>query len=889
MKLLASLRSLVSNLFRRSQVNAEMEEELRSHIQHRADDLERSGVNRVEAERRARIEFGGYAKYQEESHKAMGGNFFETAMQDVRVSLRTLLRTPNFTIVAVLTLALGIGANAVVFAVMNALILRPLDLPGSQNLFMIERAQGSEDGVPFQSYPDYRDLRDRNQSLDGLMAYDIGPAALDMGGNPSRVWLYETSGNYFDVLGVQPYLGRFFHGSDEHGPNSAPYIVLSYGYWQTHFNRDTSVPGRIVQLNKHPFTILGVAPPKFRGSELYFSPAFWVPMVNTEQVSGDTDLEDRGNRGIWLVGRLKPGVTSAQATADLNAIGASLGKAYPKEDGQSTFSLVRPGLLGNMLGRPVRAFVTGLMLLAGLILLAACANLGSLFAARAADRSKETALRLALGSSRRRVLRQMLTEAVLVSITGGFAGVLASIFLLRWLSAWQPLNDMPMNVPVNPDAKVYAVALLLALVSGFLFGIIPVRQVLQANPYQIVKAGSAIAAGRRFTARDILLVVQIAVCAVLVTASLVAVRGMVRSLHSNFGFRPQGAVIATTDLDMAGYSGDRVPAMQRRMLETLEKLPGVTAVGMVDRLPLSMEWSDQSIFKEDATDLSLSHEAMEAGVQAISPGYLHAAGTALLAGRDFTWHDDGKEPLVALVNPEFARRLFGSETAAIGRHFKKMDGVRIIRIEIVGIVEDGKYKTITEAPEPAVFRPILQAPSSSMWLVARSNEDPQQLAPAMREALRSLDESVPLNIKTWERQLDSALFASRVATVSLGVLGGLGAMLAVTGLFGMASYSVSKRLRELGIRIALGAQRKEVLGSALGRVFRLLAAGSAAGLILGLAATKVLSLIVYQATPWDPLVLFGVVATMLFLGLLAAWIPARRALAADPLMLLREE
>jgi macrolide transport system ATP-binding/permease protein len=886
MKLIDSIRFRMAALFRPSKVNAELEEELRSHIQHRADDLERSGMPRAQAERRARIEFGGREKYKEECHEALGGNFFETLLQDVRISFRTLLKSPNFTGVAVLTLALGIGANAIVFSVLNALILRPLNLPGARDLYMIERGQGSEDSSPMQSYPDYRDLRDRNRSLQGLVAYDIDTAALDTGGNPSPVWLYEASGNYFDVLGVQPYLGRFFHSSDEHGPNSAPYIVLSYGYWQSHFNSDTGVPGRVVQLNKHPYTILGVAPPQFRGSELYFSPAFWVPMVNTEQVAGASDLEDRASRGIWLVGRLKPGVTPAQAASDLNSIAATLAKTYPKEDGQANFSLVRPGLLGNMLGRPVRAFVSGMMLLAGLILLAACANLGSLFAARTADRSKETALRLALGSSRRRVLRQMLTEAVLVSITGGFAGVLASVVLLRWLSAWQPLTDMPINVPVNPDVKVYAVALLLALASGFLFGIVPVRQVLQANPYQIVKSGSAGATGRRFTARDLLLVLQIAVCAVLVTASLVAARGMVRSLHSNLGFQPQNAVLANTDLTMAGYSGDHVPAMQRRLLDTLERLPGVTAVGLVDRLPLAMEWSDQAIFKEDATDLRLSNEAAEAGMQAVSPGYLHAAGTTLLAGRNFTWHDDKNSPRVAIVNQEFARRLFGSEAAAMGGYFKNADGTRI---QVVGIVEDGKYKTITEAPEPASFMPILQAPSSSTWLVVRSKEDPQQVAAAVHDALRNLDEAVPFRIKTWDRQLDSALFASRVATVSLGVLGGLGAMLAVTGIFGMASYSVSKRLRELGIRIALGARRKEVLESALGRVLRLLAAGSVAGLLLGLAATKVLSFIVYQATPRDPVVLLGVVVTMLLLGLLAAWIPARRALAADPLMLLREE
>ena len=634
MRLLSFLRSLVASHFHRSTFDSDVEEELRSHIQHRADDLERSGIDHAEAERRARIEFGGYVRYKEESYEASGGQFFETLLQDLRYAARMLRKSPNFTAVAVSTLALGIGANAVVFGVMNALILRPLDLPQAQKLFMIERDQrsGDQDSSPMQSYPDYRDLRDRNRSFDGLIAYDIDTAGLDTGGSPSPVWLYEASGNYFDVLGVQPYLGRFFHSTDERGPNSAPYIVLGYAYWQSHFKGDRGVVGRSVQLNKHPYTILGVAPPQFRGTELYFRPDFWVPIVNDQQVAGESDLEARDSRGTWLVGRLKAGVTPAQAVSDLNSIAAYLGKTYPKVEGQASFSLVRPGLLGNMLGRPVRAFVTGLMLLAGLILLAACANLGSLFASRAADRSKEIALRLALGSSRKRILRQLLTEAVLVSMVGGTAGVLGGVALLRWLSAWQPLTDIPINIPVHPDAKVYGVSLFLALASGLLFGIVPVRQVMRADPYQIVKSGTTGAVGQRVTVRDFLLVLQIAVCAVLVTSSLVAVRGMVRSLHSNFGFDPHNAVVASTDLVMAGYSRERVPAMQRRMLDALESIPGVTAVGLVDRLPLSLNWNDDAVFKDSTVDLTISNEAAEAGMQNISPGYFHAAGLSI-AGR----------------------------------------------------------------------------------------------------------------------------------------------------------------------------------------------------------------------------------------------------------------
>jgi predicted permease len=884
MNLLVTLRSFVSTLFQRSRIIAEMNEELHSHIQHRADDLERSGLSRPEAERRARVEFGGYERYKQESYEAVGGQFFETLHQDIRFGLRMLYKSPAFTAVAVITLALGISANAVVFSVLNGLILRPLNVPQSQRLFTIQRGQ---DPSPIQSYPDYLDLRDRNHSFDGVIAYAFSRVGLNTRGEASTAWLYEASGNYFDVLEIRPYLGRFFHVSDEHGPNSSPYLVFSYAYWMSHFQGDRDLIGRRVEVNKHPFTVLGVAPPNFRGTELYFTPDFWVPLVNEEQVGGGNDLNTRGERGLSLVGRLKPGVSTAQADADLNSIAAYLAKSYPKDDEKMVFSLARPGLMGDFLGRPVRAFLSGMMLLAGLILLAACANLGNLSAARAADRSREIALRLALGSSRKRILRQLLTEAVLVAMIGGAAGLLGAVVLLRWLSVWQPISSFPANVPVNPDAKVYVVALLLALISGLLFGIVPMRQVLRTNPWQTVKAGPADMIRRRLNLRDLLLVLQIAVCAVLVTSSLVAVRGLLRSLHTNFGFAPQNAMLVETDVDMAGYSGEQVPIMQKRLIDTVGAIPGVTAAAASDMLPLGgQDFSNVAVFKDSDTDLRPSNAVLNTYTQNISSGYFGAAGTSLLAGRTFTVHDDKQGPPVAVVNREFARRVFGSEAAAVGRFYKSMDG---IRIQVVGVVENGRYRMLTEDPQPAAFLPILQSPSSSTWLIVRSNRDPQELTAAIEGSLRSLDAGLPFSIRTWDKEMDSALFASRVATISLGVLGGLGAMLAMTGIFGMASYSVSKRMRELGIRIALGAQRKEVLHSALGKAWRLLLFGSAVGLLLGIAATRILSSIVYQATPRDPLVLAGVVLAMLLLGLLATWIPAQRALGADPLMLLREE
>ena len=885
MRSLRRFLTRLMNLATRRTHDERLREEIEEHIALQTAENLSAGSSPVEARRQAMLKFGGVEAIKEDYRAEGGLQFIENSLRDVRFALRMLRKSPGFTAVAILTLALGIGANAVVFSVLNALILHPLHLPQSESLYGI---QHGNEASSYQSYPDYLDLRDRNRSFDELAAYDAAQVGLDTGENTARVWIVLASGNYFDVLRLQPFLGRFFHASDEHGPNSAPYIVLSHDYWHTHFQDDRGVVGRIVQVNKHPYTIIGVAPPRFNGTLVFFNPGFFVPLVDQEQVEGVNDLNARGKRWLFMtMGHLKPGITPLQAVADLNSVGSYLEKTYPKDDDQRTFTLARPSLYGDYLGQPVRAFMTGLMSLAGLILLAACANLGSLFAARAADRSREVALRLALGASRTRILRQLFTEALLLSLMGGALGIWGSVALLRSMSAWQPFSRWPIQLPVNPDAYVYGVALLLTLASGFLFGAVPVRQVLHTDPYEIVKSGSIARVGSRVAIRDLALVLQIAICAVLVTSSMVAVRGLLRSLHSNFGFQPRNALLADTDLSMSGYRGDSVPEMQKRMIEAVESIPGVKSVGLIDWAPLvSGGERGAHVFTDMATDLRPSNAAADAFTFSISPEYLHAAGTALLSGRTFTWHDDKNAPPVAVINHEFAHKVFGSVTSATGRYFKQHDGTRI---QVVGVVEDGKYDRVTEDPRPAMFLPMLQSPSTQTYLAVRSDRDPGQLAAAIRSTVRGLDAGLPLYIGPWNKELDTALFASRMAATALGVMGAMGAILSLTGIFGMAAYSVSKRLRELGIRMALGAQRKEVLQAALGRPFKLLAFGSAAGLFLGILASRVLASIVYQATPRDPLVLAGVVLAMALLGLLATWIPAQRALSIDPMILLREE
>jgi predicted permease len=885
-KVLDSIRMRAA-LFFRSDLHAEMEEELGAHIAHRADDLERGGLSRAEAERRARIEFGGREHYREESYAALGGNLMQTLLQDVRFALRILRKSKGFTCAAVLTLALAIGANAAVFGLLDALVLRPLHVSRPETLW--GTLYGHE--PVFQSYPNYADLRARNHSFEDLAAFNFAFVGLDTGNNPALATGFAVTGNYFDVFGVQPYLGRFFHSSDERGPNSAPFVVLSYAYWHSHFEDDRGVVGRTVLIDKHPFTILGVAPQMFRGSLFFVSPDFFLPIVNQEQLGG-VALTDRANQqGIFeAFGHLKPGVTPEQATADVNAISKALHNAYPKIVADKPSQLGRESL--TSFRGAVHAFIAGLMLLAGLILLAACANLGSLFAAHAADRSREVALRLALGSTRKRILRQLLTEAVFISLGGGVLGLWASVILLKRLSDWQPFPGAPIHIPMTIDLRIYGMAMVLAIVSGLLFGIVPVRQVLRANPYEVVKAGMSgvtTGIGRRVTLRDVLVVVQIAICAVLVTSSMVAVRGLARSLNANYGFDPNHTMVLTANLAIGGYTGDAIQAFDRRMIDAMATIPGVEHVGLVNNYPPLVYTAAfrTAIYKDETRYMNEANVAASPYRYDISPGYLEAAKTGLLAGRSFTWRDNEKDaPTVALVNRDFARRIFGSVSGATGRFFRMKDGTRV---QIVGVVEDGKYMALTENPESTIFLPFEKNPSSQAAILVRSHRDPQELGAAIRAKLHSLDAGLPPNISPWTTLLDTVLFPARVATAALGALGIMGAILSITGIFGMAAYSVSKRMRELGIRVALGAKRGQVLGAALGRAVRLLAIGSAAGLVLGLLATRVLGAIVYQATPRDPIVLGGVVIAMGLLGLLATWIPAQRALSADPMILLREE
>jgi predicted permease len=810
-------------------------------------------------------------------------SFVDNVLLDIRYALRVLRKSPTFTVVALVTLALGIGANVVVFGMLNAVLLHPLDVSDPQNLYQIRHKQWMIGRLLTTSYPAFEDYRQRNTTFSGMAGiYGYSHAQLRWRNAVMSVHGDEVSGNYFDLLGVQPELGRFFHAADEHGPDSAPYLVLSDALWRSAFAADPGVVGTTVEFNKHPFTVVGVAPARFHGTERFEWPDYWMPMLNEAQVEGSSYLHNRAFIDVTVVGRLKPGVTPQQATENLNAISAKLAREYPETDDGQPLRLIHPGLIGDE-GDVIRGFLYSVTVLALLVLAAACANLATLFAARATDRSRELALRVALGSSRRRLMRQLLSEAMMVSLMGGAVGLGSADLLLGVLNRLAPIEEAHLVAIV--DARVYLVGLALTLASALLFGMAPARQAWQSSLLQMLKGGPADAFHLgRFALRDLLLGAQIAICTLLVTASLVAVRGMVRALHVPLGFHPQGAMLADLDLSQVEQAGGLAVERRKAMIEAARSIPGVTAVGIVSRTPFTGGMHGRPIFRPGTTEFKVNNSVLASYVFTISPGYLEAAGTRLLDGRDVSWHDTAKTPNVALVNQTFARRMW-NESPAVGQRFILWGFLT----EVVGVTEDGKYHDLQESPQPVVYVPLSQNEQSEAVFVVRSRLAPNEMAAALQRALGGILPNVPIKMQNWSDALDGELFPATAATVALGVTGLLAAMLAVTGIFGMAAYSVSRGMKELGIRVALGARRAHVMTAAVGRPIVLLGVGSAVGLLSDVFASRLLGQIVYQADPRDPVVVGGAVLTMALLGIAASAIPAGRALAVDPSKLMREE
>jgi predicted permease len=877
------IRSWFRSILQRSRAEREMDAELRFHIEAYAEDLVRSGIPRDEALRRTRIEFGGLERAKEECRDATGANLFDSLLQDIRFGLRMLRKNPGFTAAAVITLALGIGANTVIFSVVNALLLRPLPVERPNELVFLE----NERYGPSQSYPDYKELRDRNRTFAGLLCYRISPMDLETNAGADRIWGYLATGNYFDVLGVKPVLGQFFHQSDDQHPGASPYAVLSYGTWQSRFGSDPAIVGKTIRINRLPYRVLGVAPHDFHGTEFFYWPEVWVPMMMQSQVEGGNPWLDNPNTwNAFVIGRLKPNVSPGQAEADLNAIAAELAHQYPAENDGLRFRLAKPGLVGNLIGSPARTFSLGILALAVLVLLAACTNLASMLAARATDRQRELAIRLAIGAGRGRVVRQVLIETLMLSLIGGGSGYALAMLLSQSLSRWRAPMDFPVQFNVNPDWRVFFFALIASIVASVLFGSAPAWRASRTDPNAVLKGNSTRWENGRLTFRDILVVVQVALCFVLVAACLLSLRGLQQALKLNLGFEPQHVSVVGFDVGLPGYSEERGRAFQRRALEAIQQLPGVQAASYSNSVPLSIDQSQDGVFPADKPDLKAS-DNVDATRYQVSPGFFATLGTKLLAGRDFNWHDDTTSPSVAIVNLAFRKQLLHAENP-IGKRFRY--GLNGRLVEVIGVVEDGKYGSLTESHVPMVFWPILQSYNGTTTLEVKSALSATQMVGEIRGAISRLDPELPLyGAGSLEQMLGFAFFPSRAAAIALSAFGILAIILAVTGIHGLIAYAVSTRTHEIGIRMALGARPVQVLRLVLGKTATLFVFGSLVGLVLTLAVGQMLASVVYEAQPRDPLVMASVVIAIALLGLFASWSPARRATRVAPMVALHHE
>jgi predicted permease len=812
----------------------------------------------------------------------------DSLIKDIRYGLRNLIKRPGYTAVAVITLALGIGANTAIFSLISTVLLRPLPVPHPDQLVEVYGTLHHGTDYTIQSYLNYKDYRDRNNVFAGLLAYRFAPMSLSHEGRNERAWGYLVSGNYFDTLGVQPFLGRYFLPEEDRTPGSHPVAVITYACWQKRFASSSQVVGQPLRINGKVFTVIGVAPEGFRGTEVAYVPELFVPMMMVHEIEpGSTWLDSRDSDNIFVLGRLKPGVTTAQAESTLRTITDQLGKEYPHENEGRGVRLLTPGLFIPDIRNSVISFSGILMGVVALVLLLACVNLANLLLARATERRKELAIRVAMGASRTRVVRQLVTETVMLSLTGGLAGLLLAAWINALVSSMKFPADLPLVIDLRLDWRVLAFAFGVSLATGIAFGLLPALQSSRPDLVPALKDEKSMGGFRRSRLRNALVVVQVALSLVLLVCAGLVVRSLQVAQRTRPGFNPENAVTLSFDLGLQGYSEEKGRAFQKQFLERARSLPGLRSVALVGTVPLSLDYSSTTIYVEGqpatgSSDLPLAIP------NNVSPNYFRTMEIPL-RGRDFSEADDKESSRVAIINETFARRLL-SGREPIGARFN-FDGPDKPFWEVIGVAADGKYNSLGEDPKPAFYRSLLRDYTTSTALVARTvNGDPQSALTSLRNELLQLDSTLPVyDAKTLTEHMSLPLFPFRMAAVVLASFGVLAIVLAAIGIYGVMSYVVAGRTREVGVRVALGAARGDVLLLIMRQGMSLALIGLALGLLMAFGAAQFLVKLLFGVSPVDPLTFAGVTALLALVAALACFVPARRATKVDPLVALRYE
>jgi len=811
-----------------------------------------------------------------------------TFLQDLRYGSRMLLKRPGLSSIAIITLALGIGANTAIFSLVNTVLLRPLPIDRPEQLVSLNSDSPSGNSVPTLSYPNYRDFRDRNDVLAGLLCYRFSPISLSNNGVNERMWAYLVSGNYFDVLGVKPALGRFFTQQDDKAPGAHPVAVITYNCWKNRFAGDTDVIGRNVIVNGRSYSIIGVAGEGFHGSEISYMPEMWFPMMMLGQIEPGSDyLEDRDSANLFVQGRLNPGVTTQQAETELKTIAAELAREYPNENENKTIMLSPPGLFGAFLRGPIVGFAGVLMAVVGLVLLLACTNLANLLLARATERRREIAIRLAIGAGRGRLIRQLLTESVLLGGCGGVLGLGLAYWVVDAMMAFKPPMDIPLSTELHIDYRVLLFTAAVSLLTGVLFGLLPALQATNPDLVPALKDETSIGGYRRSWLRNGLVVFQVSLSLLLLICAGLVLRGLQRAQFLSPGFVAEHAIEMSFDLNLQGYDGARSKQFKRNLLERVRGLPGVQYAGLSNFVPLSLNINNNNVFVEGAPQ-ERGANIPSTMTSAASPGFVPALGADLLEGRDFTDEDGDTRPRAAVVNETFARRFWPGQSA-LGKRFS-LQGATGPWIEVVGVMRDGKYFSLSEDPSPFIYVNLRPTDGSYLTLMVRTSSEPQAVIGALRNEFHQLDSNLPVySVRTMTEHMALPLLPARVAATLLGSFGVLALILAAIGIFGVMSYAVSQRTREIGIRMALGADAGRILSLVIGQGLKLILFGLGIGLVAAFAGTRLMSSLLYGVSATDSIT-FAVIALLLTgVALLACYLPARRATKVDPMIALRCE
>jgi predicted permease len=894
---MAGLRHLLlrlRGLWRSDKIHDEIDEELQFHIDLRIEDNIRRGLSAAEARQDAEQRFGSLLRIKEQGYDVRGGRWLEDFWQDLRYGVRMLRKQPGFTLVAALTLALGIGANTAIFSVVNAVLMRPLPYHDPARITMIwsdnpATQLGLHEMPPTNA--DIADWREQNHVFERIAAYRSSFANLSAQGEAERAAGAAVTFDFFPLLGVEPVLGRTFT-AEEDQPNKNRVVVISYGLWQRAFGGDPGIIGKAIALDTVDFTVIGVMPRGFnfpRGAEMPagygFAPQadIWVPLALSAE-----RWQRRNQRQLVAMARLKPDTALEQAQAEMSAIAQRQAGDFPDSNAGWVVRLVP--LKDQVVGK-TRPLLLVLLAVVAFVLLIACANVASLLLARAAARQKEIALRAALGAGRRRVIRQLLTESILLSSLGGALGLLVAYWGVKALIAASPTN-IPRLGETTLDLPVLGFTAGISLLTGILFGLVPAIQAAKTNLSEALKEGGRNpATPGQHRLRSLLIVSEVALALVLLVGAGLLVRSFSRLLAVDPGFNPQSVLALDVMLPGAKYHTQESRCnFYQQLLARIETLPGVRAAGGISDVPLSGAEGLYPLAIEGRPPARHGQEPSTDG-RDVTPNYFEAMGVPLLQGRAFSESDAPGQPEVAIINETIARQFFPGEDP-IGKRVKlgPADDPREPWLTVVGVVGDVKSTVLESDPRAQVYRPFLQLSWSDLSILIRTESDPLQLVPAVRNEVKAIDPNQPVtNVRTMEQAVAESVSRRRFIMLLLAVFAAVALLLTVVGLYGVISYSVTRRTHEFGVRLALGAQARDVLRLVVGDGLRLAAAGVGIGLVAAIALTRGMVSLLFNVSALDPLTFTLVTALLVFVALVSSYIPARRATKVDPMIALRSE